>query len=294
MDCTVGGESVAKGKKLYSRVYLEITNICNMSCSFCHGTKRPKARMSLESFSQIAEQLRELTDYVYFHVLGEPLTHPALPCMIRRLSEMGIRSAVTTNGTLLPDRGDGLIESGVYKVNISLHSFEDGSEESFLSYVDGVINFAEKASERGILVVMRLWNEGCDGGRNEKILDILKARLPGEWIFGKRGARIRHRLHLEYGERFEWPDINACDLGDEAFCYGLGDHFGILSDGSVVPCCLDAEGDITLGNALEKPLSDILSSERAVAIREGFMRRRATERLCRRCGYSRRFSRENK
>ena len=261
-----------------------------MNCSFCHGTARKKGRMSLESFNHIAKELTSLTDYVYLHILGEPLTHPDLPKMIRTLSSLGLKSAITTNGTLLPIHGQSLIDSGVYKVNISLHSFEEGSDESFLAYINSVSDFAERASASGTLVVLRLWNEGADGGRNDKILDLLRQRLDGEWVFGKRGARIRHKLHLEYGERFEWPDMNAPDLGDEVFCYGLSDHFGILSDGSVVPCCLDAEGDIRLGNALQEPLEKILSRERANAIRDGFRRRCATEELCRRCGYARRFA----
>ena len=280
---------MAKTGKPYARVYLEITNICNMNCSFCHGTRRAPARIGSEEFERIAAQLCELTDYVYLHVLGEPLTHPELPDFVRRLSELGLKSAVTTNGTLLKSRGEALVESGVYKVNLSLHSFEDGSEEKLSSYIDDVCSFAEYASAKGTLVVMRLWNEGKDGGRNEKILELLRRRLPGEWGSGKRGIRIHDKLHLEYGERFEWPDMGASDGGDSVFCYGLGDHFGILCDGSVVPCCLDSEGDITLGNALKTPLSEILSSDRAKAIREGFKRRCATEKLCRRCGYARRF-----
>ena len=281
---------MAKIGKPYSRVYFEITNICNMSCSFCHGTKRRKARIGLDEFEKIAVQLPALTDYVYLHVLGEPLTHPDFPVFIRRLRDIGLKTAVTTNGTLLRDRGELLVESGVYKVNISLHSFEDGSEEKFLSYIDEVANFAEYASARGTLVVMRLWNEGVDGGRNGKILELLRRRLPGEWVSGKRGVRIHDKLHLEYGERFEWPDMSATDGGGEVFCYGLGDHFGILCDGSVGPCCLDSEGDIALGNALLAPLSEILSSDRAREIRAGFMRRCAVEELCRRCGYARRFT----
>ena len=106
---------------------------------------------------------------------------------------------------------------------------------------------------------------------------------------GARGARIRHRLHLEEGERFDWPDMAAPDLGDKVFCHGLGDHFGILSDGTVIPCCLDREGAIALGNVFESDICDILSSGRAVAMCEGFSKKRASEELCRRCGYARRF-----
>ncbi len=278
-----------KSRKPYSRVYIEITNICNRSCSFCHGTRRPKSRMSAERFEFIASSLKPLTDYLYFHVMGEPLTHPDLPRMIAHATSLGYKCAVTTNGTLLPSVGERLISAGVYKVNISVHSFEEDSAESFDKYMRDIIGFADRASNLGVLTVLRLWNKGCDGGRNERILDILRSELCGEWQWGSRGARIRHKLHLEYGDRFEWPDLEAPEGDSSVFCYGLSDHFGVLCDGSVIPCCLDSEGVITLGNIFDTPIEDILASPRAERIREGFKNRCAKEELCRRCGYARRF-----
>ena len=275
--------------KKYSRVYVEITNICNRNCSFCPGTTRPKKQMTLDEFKYVANALVGFTDYMYFHVMGEPLTHPLLPLFIKYATSLGFKCAVTTNGTLLQKRADELISSGVYKVNLSVHSFEGGEEVSYLAYVGQLCDFADRASKEGVLTVLRLWNKGFDGGLNDKTLSILKQRLPGEWKWGSRGARIRHKLHLEYGDRFDWPDIEAENMGNDVFCYGLRDHFGILSDGRVIPCCLDREGDITLGNLFDSHLSEILSSERATAVLNGFDRRCAVEELCQKCGYARRF-----
>ena len=275
--------------KKYSRVYVEITNICNKNCSFCHGTHRTKRRMSMQEFQTIADSVSKVTDYIYFHVMGEPLTHPLLPDFIKYASSLGLKCAVTTNGSLLGDRGDALICAGVYKINLSVHSFEDGDESDYINYLDSISHFADKASASGVLTVLRLWNKGHDDGRNDRTLEFLREKLNGEWKWGARGARIRHKLHLEYGDRFDWPDMNAPLGSNSVFCYGLGDHFGILCDGSVVPCCLDSEGDITLGNIFESPLEDILTSERAMAISNGFKQRIATEELCKRCGYARRF-----
>ena len=276
--------------KMYSRVYVEITNICNRSCSFCHGHKRELRRMSIHEFDAITDKLQGITKYIYYHLMGEPTTHPQLPEFVELAGKKGFNSAVTTNGTLLSKVGDSLIAAGVYKVNISVHSFEEGETEDFKRYLDGCFDFADKASRAGVLVVLRLWNNGHDGGKNEDILLRAKERFSlDEWKLGSRGARIRHKLHLEYGERFAWPDMEADDGGEGVFCYGLADHFSVLCDGTVVPCCLDAEGDIALGNAFEEDVGEILSSERAVAIREGFAKRHACEELCRKCGYARRF-----
>lgn len=274
---------------MYSRVYVEITNRCNRACSFCPGTIREKKSLSMEEFQMIVNKLKGITKYLYLHVMGEPLVHPQLPEFIRYATGQGFKVAITTNGTLLSKREEELLNSGIYKINVSLHSFEEGSKEEQEEYVRNCIDFVDKSSKAGILTVLRLWNEGVDEGRNEETVALLKAYFGDDWFLGARGARLRDKLHLEYGERFDWPDSGLDALGDEVFCYGLKDHFGILCNGTVVPCCLDREGVIALGNIFTEQPEEILSSERAVVIREGFKRRQAVEDLCKKCGYARRF-----
>ena len=275
---------------MYSRVYVEITNICNMHCSFCHGHSRPLARMSREAFGKVLEALQGQTQYIYYHLMGEPLTHPELPVFLHMAAQQGFRSVITTNGTLLKKRAQELLSAPVHKISISLHSFEGSSGESFRQYLFECAEFAEAALQAGILVVFRLWNRGFDQGRNEIALQHLQEALPGAWTPNTKGLRIRDRLFLEWGDRFAWPDKAAPVQGQQVFCYGLRNQFGILCDGSVVPCCLDSDGVITLGNLFQQPLAQILSSDRANAMYCGFGRREATEELCRRCGYAQRFS----
>ena len=276
-------------KKRFSRVYLEITNICNKNCSFCPGTVRESRRMSEEEFRLSAEALRPYTDYLYFHLMGEPLCHPELPRFIKMAHGCGYKSIITTNGTLIARRGGELLSAGLHKVNISLHSFEEGGEDSFLRYVSEISAFASGAASSGVIVVFRLWNKGCDGGRNAEAIKILRELLPGDWVENTRGVRIRDKLFLEWGERFEWPDSEAKIKGERFFCYGLRDQFGILSDGTVVPCCLDSEGAIALGNIFAEDIDSILNSERARAMVSGFSSGKASEKLCKRCGYAQRF-----
>ena len=274
---------------MYRKVYVEITNICNMSCSFCHGHKRAPRRMSKDEFATILKKLKGHTEFLYYHLMGEPLIHPELPEFIKMAGECGYKSIITTNGTLLEKRGNELITAGIHKINISLHSFENGKNEDYERYVCNVTDFAKSASDKGIIVVIRLWNKGYDNGRNEKSLEILRSNLDGEWKENTRGIRIRKNLYLEWGERFGWPDKDAPIQGERFFCYGLKDHFGILCDGTVVPCCLDSDGVIGLGNIFENDVSSILSSVRASNMVKGFEKREATEELCRRCAYAQRF-----
>ena len=274
---------------MYNKVYVEITNICNMNCSFCHGHKRAPQLMSKEEFTFILDKLTQQTRYIYYHLMGEPLTHPLLAEFISLAGEKGYKSIVTTNGTLIKKRSDELLSAGLHKINISLHSFERGTDEELGKYIAELSGFARAAAEKGIIVVFRLWNKGCDGGRNEAAVRFLKENIPGDWVENTRGIRLREKLYLEWGERFEWPDSNAEIKGEKFFCYGLKDQFGILSDGTVVPCCLDSDGVISLGNIFKDDIDTILNSERARNMVEGFRCGKASEELCKKCGYAQRF-----
>ena len=148
---------------------------------------------------------------------------------------------------------------------------------------------AEKAAEGKLLVTYRLWNHGGLDARNTEILAAMAAVFPKPWTSERRGTRIGSRIYLEYGDKFDWPDLSAAEGSGDLFCYGLRDQLGVLCDGTVVPCCLDHEGDISLGNLFHQDLEEILESPRAKAIYEGFSQRKASEELCRRCGYARRF-----
>lgn len=274
---------------MYNKVYVEITNICNKNCSFCHGHNRVPKQMTKEEFLSVLDKLEGHTKYIYYHLMGEPLTHPQLPEFIRLAGDRGFKSIVTTNGTLLQKHKEDLISAGLHKVNISLHSFEDGSTDDHIRYVDQLADFAIVAANTGVIVSFRLWNQGFADDKNNFALQRLKQQIPGDWADNSRGLRIRDRIFLEYGQRFAWPDSNAEIQGEKFYCYGLKDQFGILCDGTVVPCCLDSEGIINLGNIFTEDLGTILTSQRATDMVQGFRCGKATEELCKRCGYAQRF-----
>ena len=245
--------------------------------------------MTDREFALILDKLENKTKYIYYHLMGEPLTHPMLANFVEMAGKAGYKSIITTNGTLLKKRAEELIGAGVHKVNISVHSFEEGSSDEHTRYINELCEFATLAADNGIITVFRLWNKGHDGGRNEATFNLLMESIPGEWVENTRGIRIRDKIHIEWGERFEWPDLDAKIQEGNYFCYGLKDQFGILVDGTVVPCCLDSEGVINLGNIFVDDIDDILNSERASNIVNGFKCGAATEQLCKRCAYARRF-----
>lgn len=276
--------------KRFRKIYLEISNICNLHCAFCPGTRRAPGIMDTQTFSALLPKLRPWTDYLYFHLMGEPLCHPELEKLLSLAGDAGFRVILTTNGTLLPRHQDMLLRSdGLHKVNISLHAFEANDLSiPFSAYLQGCFAFGRAAGGKTI-VTYRLWNNGGADRKNAEILEALHQHFTGPWVKEPRGTRIADRVYLEYGDKFDWPDLSAPDGGDQVFCYGLRDQLGILCDGTVVPCCLDHEGDIALGNLFNQPLEEILAAPRAQAIYSGFSAGRASEELCRRCGYARRF-----
>lgn len=276
----------------FQKVYVEISNLCNLSCGFCPGTKRPGRQMTEEEFAVLLPKLRPYTDYLYFHLMGEPLCHPLLGRFLEMAGELRFRVIITTNGTLLKKRQELLLSApALHKVNISLHAFEANDlKVPFAAYIGDCLAYGRAARGKK-LTVFRLWNQGGADTQNEAILEKMHRAFPGEWVQERPGIRIGDRTYLEHGDRFDWPDLAAPE-GEVSFCYGLRDQIGVLCDGSVVPCCLDHEGDLTLGNLFTEELADILEKPRAKAIYGGFSRGKAIEPLCRRCGYARRFGRK--
>lgn len=279
----------------FSRCYLEITNRCNLACSFCPKTNRAPRTVTKDEFRTLAGKLRPYTDYLYLHVMGEPLLHPELPELLEISDELGFRVVLTTNGTLLPGRQAVLLAApALYKVNISLHSFEANEKGSFEDYLTGCFSFARQASTAGKLVDLRLWNldgETTKGEntQNEAILRRLAQFFPQPWTKNTWGYRLADRAFLHYAEKFDWPDLTLPEQSARGTCRALKDQLAVLCDGTVVPCCLDHEGDITLGNLFSQAMEEILGGPAAKALLAGFSRRELCEPLCRRCGYARRF-----
>ena len=279
----------------FSRCYLEITNRCNLACSFCPKTSRAPRTVTKDEFRTLAGKLRPYTDYLYLHVMGEPLLHPELPALLEIAEEFGFRVVLTTNGTLLPARQEALLAaSALYKVNISLHSFEANEKGSFEDYLDGCFSFARAASGQGIIADLRLWNldgETTKGenAKNAEILHRLEQYFPQPWTKNTWGYRLQDRAFLHCAEKFDWPDLALPEQSARGTCRALKDQLAVLSDGTVAPCCLDHEGDIPLGNLFSQEMEEILDGPAARALLAGFSRRELCEPLCRRCGYARRF-----
>lgn len=286
-------------KKL-KKAYIEITNVCNLSCAFCPGTSRKPEFMDVDRFAEVLRKLAGWTDHLYLHVMGEPLLHPQFGTLLRLCGEYGYQVNVTTNGTLISRQTDALLgSSALRQVNFSLHSQEEATDSQKLGqYLGDVFRFTDRAlGESRVYISFRLWNLTSESAEryNAYVAEELERRYsPGfpvlEGLRGGGRRKLRERLFLNGADVFEWPSLEAADGGEAGFCLGLRDQIAVLADGTVVPCCLDGNGVLRLGNLFEEEIRDILEGDRARAIYGGFSERRAVEELCRKCGFRTRFS----
>lgn len=286
----------------FKKIYVEITNVCNLKCEFCPLTKRPPQFMTAEAFEEIVGNIKGLTDQIYLHVMGEPLLHPELRTFLEICHQHGLKVNVTTNGVLIDRAKDILLSSpAVKQVNFSLSSFEANKGTLTLErYIEQITNFVLEAQEKTPIVSsLRLWNldgETTKGANswNEQIMAYLESHLSLDFSIKEkcmtyRGGKLSNNVYVNIAHKFDWPDIEQTDLSDKVFCYGLRDQIGILVDGTVVPCCLDSDGNIPLGNIFESSIESIIDSDRAKAMYTGFTNRQVTEDLCKKCGFARKF-----
>ncbi len=254
------------------KVYVEITNNCNLNCSFCIHNQRKNKFMEMDEFKIILEKLKGTTKYLYFHVLGEPLVHPDINAFIDIASEDYFIN-ITTNGYLIKKIKD---NKNIRQLNISLHSFTENGNKSVDEYMNDIFEVADNLSKH-TYINYRLWV-----GENKDIIKILEEKYNKE-INGSK--KLSENVFIDIEKTFIWPDLNNKLKKIEGKCYGLKDHIGILVDGTIIPCCLDSKGDINLGNIFKDDINDILNSSRVETLKNNLSNGKRTEALCQHCGF---------
>lgn len=264
----------------FKKVYIEITNICNLSCDFCMPDNRKKEYMKKENFEHILDQIKDYTSYIYLHVKGEPFMHPDINEFIEVAYKKGFKVNITTNGTLI----DRLENKNIRQINYSLQSNND--VEKVREIIRKIRAFVTGTN---IYVSLRLWTD------ESKLNNDFKKMLIEEFdmIEGNEDIKdkktIDKNIFLSIESEFDWPDIECKIENEDGYCHGLKDHIAILVDGTVVPCCLDHRANINLGNIYENDLNNILNAERSINIINGFKNRKAVEELCKKCTFKNKF-----
>ena len=248
--------------------------------------------MSVEEFQLIVDKIRPFTNYIYLHVLGEPLLHPQLNEILMVAESAGLNINITTNGGLLAKKKEILLKHSIRQINISLHDAEENiAPEKWNEYLETALNFSTSLAPK-TYICLRLWNitNKTSSDFNKLCLEKIasKFNLSTEILNENpngNGLKLAEHIFLQRAPRFEWPDEKQKGTQTQKTCYALRDHIAILADGQVVPCSLDADANMKLGNIFTDNLSEILQTKRAKDIKKGFEQRKVVEPICATCGF---------
>ena len=271
-------------KKRFSKIYVEITNYCNLNCSFCSKDKRSKKEMSPDEFKIVLSKIKDYTDSIYLHVKGEPLIHSKIDEILSICDDNKINVRITTNGVLLKKNKDILLKHNIKQINVSLHS-----ENNKANYFDDVFNTSDELSKK-ITIIYRIWINKLSTIIVDKIIDYYKLSTEiVDKIKNEDNIKIKDNIYLDKDYEFDWPIINN-NKNNYGTCLGTKTHIAILSNGKVTPCCLDSDGVINLGNIFDSELKDILDTKLFKEINNGFKNNILVCDLCKSCTYRNRFN----
>lgn len=281
--------------KKFRKIYLEITNVCNLKCKFCSPTNRTPKFIKVDDFDLVLSRIINYTDLIFLHIKGEPLLHPEIDQILNLCSKYNLKVNLTTNGTLLSKVKDKIKNSpSLRQINFSLHSIaENDNVIDVNSYLDNIFTFIKE--NKNIIYSLRLWNVGLNKNHdvNFHVLKYIENHfnIPNlyESLKTVDSIKLADKVYLNQDLQFNWPSRTSEKSSHKGFCYGLRDHIGVLVDGTVVPCCLDGDGIISLGNIFNQSLDDILTSSLAKEIYNSFSNRDAYHELCKKCDYKKRF-----
>ncbi len=261
---------------MYKKVYLEITNRCNLNCPFCIKNTRPLKNLNMEEFSYILNQLKPYTKYLYFHILGEPLLHPEVNEFIDKGSQ-DFNINITTNGYLIKKIQN---NHNIRQINISLHSFDPSYKIPLEEYLNNIVTVINNLKENTYFS-LRFW---VNNKYNEKIISILSKAFAKK-IELKNGFKICDNVFISINKEFKWPSLENDYNTKKGTCYALKDHIGILVNGDIVPCCLDSKGIMKLGNIFHNTLEEVIKSNKYEAMLKGFKNNQKIEQLCQKCNF---------
>ena len=259
--------------KKFKKVYIEITNNCNLNCTFCIHNKRDKKFISFNEFKIVLQKLENYTDYLYFHILGEPLLHPKINELIDYASNK-FNINITTNGYLIKRINNNKIR----QLNISLHSYDEKSNISIEEYLDNIFTTIDLLKDT--YISLRLW---VKNKYHNYMIDYINNKYNLKIDYNVVNFKVNNHIFINNFHEFIWPDLNNNFYSEKGRCYAIRDHIGILVDGTIVPCCLDSNGEINLGNIYNDSIESVLNSDRVHKMKLGFQCGRKVEELCKHC-----------
>ncbi len=275
----------------FNKIYIELSDVCGLECSFCPTVKGKRGIMNLELFYKIVSECRKYTNLIAFHILGDPLKLKNIKDYLLIADTFNIGVEITTSGVYLNDF-DLLLYSPIKQVNISLDAIMEIKSKAFRDErLNKIFEFCryKDSSSSNIFINLRIQNRNND--KSMELKEILKKEF--NLLSLDSNTRVGRKIIIVFRDVFVWNTNENNTINTNGFCYGLISHFGVLSNGDVVPCCIDASGDIVLGNLNKNSLYDILHGSRAQYIRNGFKNGVIVEKKCINCNYRIKFNEIN-
>ena len=260
----------------FKKIYVEVSNICNLNCPFCLKTKREKTSLSIDDFKIILNKIKPYTKYLYLHVLGEPLLHKDINEFIKLAKENKFYINLTSNGYLINN-----LKETVRQINISLHSYNEMYNKNLVDYLTDIYNYCIKNCHN-TYINYRMW---ASSKYKDEIIKFLESKYNVTINEKLNNIKLADNVFLNFDTEFIWPENNKGSKEYKGKCYALKDHIAILSDGTVVPCCLDGGGKIVLGNILKDDFDKILESEKTKKLDSELRCGIRNNELCKKCNF---------
>lgn len=264
------------------RIYLEITNACNLNCPFCTNEKGNNY-LSLEDIKSYLPQIKEYTDNIYLHVLGEPLLHPNINEIFEEAEKNNLNINIVTNGILL--NKDILMYKSLRKLSISIHSINNILIDK--RYYETLLDIIKDNNDK--YIELRFYDEDNLSETNKDFLNKLKEDYPFEKTDRHNSYRLKNNVYVLFNELFKWPNIEDEIINKKGYCHGSIDQIAILSNKDVTICCLDPKAYNKIGNLKNNTLKEILDSKKYLDIKNNMKNHIISCELCKRCTYRSRF-----
>ncbi len=273
---------------MFKRVYIEITNQCNLKCAFCDAHHRAPSFMSVDKFASILPQVREYTEYIYLHVQGEPLLHPDFEEILTLCDNHHMKVQLVTNGTFIDRYPEIYKHPSLRRISFSLQSLSYQTHKNHDRYIQDIMDFALKAKEH-VYIDLRVWANAEENPEIAGYIQELKDTYNPQPTSRRDSISLMQNVYLSSADTFLWPSLDKDFNSDIGRCLGGTQQIAILAEGTVVPCCLDADGIVSFGNIFEQSLAEILSGKRYTDFISAMQKNRLSEELCRHCTYRSRF-----
>lgn len=276
----------------FEKIYIELSDICGLKCDFCPSKKGQRKSMELEKFEHICKSVQGMAKLYTFHVLGDPLMHKNLQAYLDIALKYKMQIELTTSGFYFDDENINMLlnTKNIHQINISLGAFLSQNKISLDKYFENILKliFFHQQEQKSFFINLRLWNLDKNFQapmQNHIIYEFLQKYFGVKIQTRKEKNRLARYIILHQARLFKWPSLKDKIIRTNGTCYALNKQIAILSDGNLVPCCLDVKADIKLGNCFKQDFKTLLHSSLYLDLKENFKQGILKAELCKRCSF---------